>query len=283
MEAIKIKNLKKQYKNFILNIDEMKVPKGYITGFIGPNGSGKTTTIKSIMNMISPDDGEILVFGKNIDEDLSIKERVGFIGDISGFLEESKLKNIKKNISRFYSNWDDNLYNKLINSFSLNETSIYGKLSKGQKKQFDLAIALSIRPKLLIMDEPTANLDPVVRNEFLEILQEQMEKNDLTIFYSTHVTSDLDKCADYIIFIYKGKIILRGEKDNILENHSIIKGKKELLDEETGKYVLSSKVNSFGFTALTSNKSEAYEVFGEEVIYEKPTLEDIMLYYTRRN
>lgn len=283
MEAIKIKNLKKQYKNFILNIDEMKVPKGYITGFIGPNGSGKTTTIKSIMNMISPDDGEILVFGKNIDEDLSIKERVGFIGDISGFLEESKLKNIKKNISRFYSNWDDNLYNKLINSFSLNETSIYGKLSKGQKKQFDLAIALSIRPKLLIMDEPTANLDPVVRNEFLEILQEQMEKNDLTIFYSTHVTSDLDKCADYIIFIYKGKIILRGEKDNILENHSIIKGKKELLDEETSKYVLSSKVNSFGFTALTSNKSEVYEVFGEEVIYEKPTLEDIMLYYTRRN
>lgn len=283
MEAIKIKNLKKQYKNFILNIDEMKVPKGYITGFIGPNGSGKTTTIKSIMNMISPDDGEILVFGKNIDEDLSIKERVGFIGDISGFLEESKLKNIKKNISRFYSNWDDNLYNKLINSFSLNETSIYGKLSKGQKKQFDLAIALSIRPKLLIMDEPTANLDPVVRNEFLEILQEQMEKNDLTIFYSTHVTSDLDKCADYIIFIYKGKIILHGEKDNILENHSIIKGKKELLDEETSKYVLSSKVNSFGFTALTSNKSEVYEVFGEEVIYEKPTLEDIMLYYTRRN
>lgn len=283
MEAIKIKNLKKQYKNFILNIDEMKVPKGYITGFIGPNGSGKTTTIKSIMNMISPDDGEISVFGKNIDEDLSIKERVGFIGDISGFLEESKLKNIKKNISRFYSNWDDNLYNKLINSFSLNETSIYGKLSKGQKKQFDLAIALSIRPKLLIMDEPTANLDPVVRNEFLEILQEQMEKNDLTIFYSTHVTSDLDKCADYIIFIYKGKIILRGEKDNILENHSIIKGKKELLDEETSKYVLSSKVNSFGFTALTSNKSEVYEVFGEEVIYEKPTLEDIMLYYTRRN
>ncbi|NLZ34967.1 MAG: ABC transporter ATP-binding protein [Clostridiales bacterium] len=283
MEAIKIKNLKKQYKNFILNIDEMKVPKGYITGFIGPNGSGKTTTIKSIMNMISPDDGEISVFGKNIDEDLSIKERVGFIGDISGFLEESKLKNIKKNISRFYSNWDDNLYNKLINSFSLNETSIYGKLSKGQKKQFDLAIALSIRPKLLIMDEPTANLDPVVRNEFLEILQEQMEKNDLTIFYSTHVTSDLDKCADYIIFIYKGKIILHGEKDNILENHSIIKGKKELLDEETSKYVLSSKVNSFGFTALTSNKSEVYEVFGEEVIYEKPTLEDIMLYYTRRN
>ena len=283
MEAIKIKNLKKQYKNFILNIDEMKVPKGYITGFIGPNGSGKTTTIKSIMNMISPDDGEISVFGKNIDEDLSIKERVGFIGDISGFLEESKLKNIKKNISRFYSNWDDNLYNKLINSFSLNETSIYGKLSKGQKKQFDLAIALSIRPKLLIMDEPTANLDPVVRNEFLEILQEQMEKNDLTIFYSTHVTSDLDKCADYIIFIYKGKIILHGEKDNILENHSIIKGKKELLDEETGKYVLSPKVNSFGFTALTSNKSEVYEVFGEEVIYEKPTLEDIMLYYTRRN
>jgi len=283
MEAIEIKNLKKTYKNFTLNIEEMKVKKGFITGFIGPNGSGKTTTIKAIMNMINPDHGEILVFGRGIAEDLDVKEGVGFIGDVSGYLEESKIKNIKKNISRFYSRWDEKLYNKLISKFSLNENSLYSKLSKGQKKQFDLAIALSIKPKILIMDEPTSNLDPIVRNELLDILQEEMEKGDLTIFYSTHVTSDLDKCADYIIFIYKGKIILQGEKDYILENHSLIKGKKELLDNETKKYLISTKLNSFGFTALTSNKGEAYEVFGEEVIYEKPTLEDIMLYYTRRD
>lgn len=283
MEAIEIKNLKKEYKNFKLNIEELKVKEGFITGFIGPNGSGKTTTIKSIMNMIKCDEGEILVLGENISENPKVKEEIGFVGDVCGFLEESKLKNIKVSISRFYTNWDEKLYNNLINKFNLNESSIYGKLSKGQKKQFELAMALSIKPKIIIMDEPTASLDPIIRNKFLEILQEEMEKENLTIFYSTHVTSDLEKCADYIIFIYKGKIILYGEKDEILEQHSIIKGKKELLDNETRKYLISIKTNGFGFEGLTSDKKEAFEIFGNEVIYEKPTLEDIMLYYTRRN
>ena len=132
------------------------------------------------------------------------------------------------------------------------------------------------------MDEPTANLDPIVRNEFLEVLQEQMENEDNTIFYSTHITSDLEKCADYIIFIYKGKIILEGEKDLILENHSIIKGKRELLDIDTEKYFISIKTTGYNFEGLTANRTKAFEAFGNEVIYEKPTLEDIMLYYTGR-
>lgn len=283
MEAIEIKNLKKEYKNFKLNIEELKVREGFITGFIGPNGSGKTTTIKAIMNMIKCDEGEILVLGENISEDPKVKEQIGFVGDVCGFLEESKLKNIKSSVSRFYTNWNDKLYKNLINKFNIDDASVYGKLSKGQKKQFELAMALSIKPKIIIMDEPTASLDPIVRNEFLEILQEEMEKEDLTIFYSTHVTSDLEKCADYIIFIYKGKVILYGEKDEILEHHSIIKGKKELLDNETRKYLISIESNGFGFKGLTSNKKEAFEIFGDEVIYEKPTLEDIMLYYTRRD
>lgn len=283
VEAIEIKNLKKEYKNFKLNIEELKVKEGFITGFIGPNGSGKTTTIKSIMNMIKYDKGEILVLGENISDNHKVKEAIGFVGDVCGFLEESKLKNIKTSVSRFYTNWDENLYNRLINKFNINETLVYGKLSKGQKKQFELTMALSIKPKIIIMDEPTASLDPIVRSEFLELLQEEMEKENLTIFYSTHVTSDLEKCADYIVFIYKGKVILYGEKDEILEKHSIIKGKKEFLDNETRKYLISIKANGFGFEGLTSNKKEAFEIFGNEVIYEKPTLEDIMLYYTRRD
>lgn len=283
VEAIEIKNLKKEYKNFKLNIEELKVKEGFITGFIGPNGSGKTTTIKAIMNMIKYDEGDILVLGENISDNPKLKESIGFVGDVCGFLEESKLRNIKTSVSRFYTNWDENLYNRLINKFNINETLVYGKLSKGQKKQFELTMALSIKPKIIIMDEPTASLDPIVRSEFLELLQEEMEKENLTIFYSTHVTSDLEKCADYIVFIYKGKVILYGEKDEILEKHSIIKGKKELLDNETRKYLISIKTNGFGFEGLTSNKKEAFEIFGNEVIYEKPTLEDIMLYYTRRD
>ncbi|MGG7144567.1 ABC transporter ATP-binding protein [Clostridium nigeriense] len=282
MEAIEIRGLEKEYKNFKLDIKELIVKKGYITGFIGPNGSGKTTTIKAIMNMINIDSGEVLVLGENIFNNVNIKETVSFVGDTYGFLEENKVKNIKRSVSRFYKIWDNDLYNKLINKFNINEDSIYGKLSKGKKKQFELAMALARKPKVLIMDEPTANLDPVVRNEFLEVLQEQMENEDSTVFYSTHITSDLEKCADYIIFIYKGKLILYGEKDLILESHSIIKGKKEILDIDTKKEFVSIKTSGYNFEGLTANKAKAFEIFGKEVIYEKATLEDIMVYYTGR-
>lgn len=282
MEAIEIRGLEKEYDSFKLDLKELIVKKGYITGFIGPNGSGKTTTIKSIMNMVKVDSGEILVLGEDISKDVKVKESLSFVGDTCGFLEEAKVKNIKNSVARFYKNWDENLYRKIVDKFNINENLIYGKLSKGKKKQFELAIALARKPKVLIMDEPTANLDPIVRNEFLEVLQEQMESEENTVFYSTHITSDLEKCADYIIFIYKGKIILYGEKDLILENHSIIKGKRELLDIETEKVFISIKTSGYNFEGLTNNKSKAFETFGNEVIYEKPTLEDVMLYYTGR-
>ena len=282
MEALTIKNLKKNYKNFTLDIKELEIKTGFITGFIGPNGAGKTTTIKSIMGMCKFDEGDIKVFGNNPLENLKSKEEIGYVGETSGFLEESTLLNIKKSISMFYSNWDEEIYINLIKKFKLDEKKVYKELSKGKKKQFELAIALSHHPKILIMDEPTANLDPIVRNEVLEIIQGYMENEELTVFYSTHLTSDLDKCADYIVFVYDGKIVLEGEKDIILEKHSIVKGKNELLDNEIRMEFISVKENSFGFEGIISDKDKAYEIFGEEVIYEKPTLEDIMLYYTRR-
>lgn len=282
MEAIEIKGLEKSYNKFKLDIQELIVKKGFITGFIGPNGSGKTTTIKAIMDMVKADKGEISVLGEDIKTNTDMKETLAFVGDTCGFLEESKLKNIKKTVSRFYKKWDEPLYKKLIEKFGLDESIVYGKLSKGKKKQFELTMALARKPKVLIMDEPTANLDPVVRNEFLEVLQEQMEEDENTVFYSTHITSDLEKCADYIIFIYKGQVILQGEKDYILETHSIVKGKKELLDEDTKKVLISVKSTGYNFTGLTNDKKKAFEIFGNEVIYERANLEDIMLYYTGR-
>ena len=282
MEAIEIKGLEKSYNKFKLDIQELIVKKGFITGFIGPNGSGKTTTIKAIMDMVKADKGEILVLGEDIKTNTDMKETLAFVGDTCGFLEESKLKNIKKTVSRFYKKWDEYLYKKLIEKFGLDESIVYGKLSKGKKKQFELTMALATTPKVLIMDEPTANLDPVVRNEFLEVLQEQMEEDENTVFYSTHITSDLEKCADYIIFIYKGQVILQGEKDYILETHSIVKGKKELLDEDTKNVLISVKSTGYNFAGLTNNKKKAFEIFGNEVIYERANLEDIMIYYTGR-
>ena len=283
MNSIEISNLQKNYKNFSLTIDELNIKTGFITGFIGPNGSGKTTTIKSLFGMIKPDFGKIKISNTDITKDTKTKEDIAYVGDESGFLEESKLSSIHKIISKFYPNWDEELYKKYIKKFKINEFKNYKDLSKGQKKQFELIMALSHHPKLLIMDEPTSSLDPIIRNEFLELIQEHMEIDNMTVFYSTHITTDLDKCADYIVMIYNGKILLKGEKDNILNNHVIVKSKKDLIDNSIKKHFISLKENAFGFEGLVSNRKKAYELFGEEAIYEKCSLEDILLYYTRRD
>lgn len=282
MNSIEIRNLQKNYKNFSLNIDNLDIPKGYITGFIGPNGSGKTTTIKSLLGMVKPDSGEIKILNSNINKDTKTKENIAYVGDESGFLEESKLSNLHKIISKFYPNWDESLYQNYLTKFNIDESKLYKDLSKGQKKQFELIMALSHHPKLLIMDEPTSSLDPIIRNEFLELMQDHIEMDSMTVFYSTHITTDLDKSADYIVMVYNGEILLQGEKDYILDNHVLIKSKKALIDNTIKKQFISLKENAFGFEGLISNKKKAYELFGNEAIYEKCTLEDLLLYYTRR-
>ena len=210
MNAIEIRHLSKNLDNFTLNIDNLDIKKGFITGFIGPNGSGKTTTIKLIMNMLKKDNGTIKIFDKEyLVDNTSIKEMIGYVGDIPGYMKEVKFKDIKKSIAPFYKNWDEDLYNYYLNKFDINENKVYKESSKGQQKKFELIITLAHHPKLIIMDEPTANLDPLVRNEFMEVLQEHIAKDGVTVFYSTHITSDLDKVGDYLVFIYKGKIILK--------------------------------------------------------------------------
>ena len=281
MKAIEFQGVKKRRGNFQLSIDDLLIESGYITGFIGPNGSGKTTTIKLIMNMLKMDSGIIKVFNNDIRDYFAYKSEIGYVGDEAGFLDTVKVKNIKKYMSNFYEKWDEDLYKKYISKFRIDENKLYKDFSKGQKKQFELIIALSHHPKLIIMDEPTANLDPRVRGELLEMLQDHIEREEATVFYSTHITSDLEKTADYIVMIYEGKIILTGIKDELLEEHAIIRGKTELLDMESEKILRGIKINRYGFEGMTSDKNKAFEIFGKEVVYDKATLEDILLFYTR--
>lgn len=284
MNAIEINNLRKDFDNFSLKIEDLKIPKGFVTGFIGPNGSGKTTTIKLILSMLKKDSGSVKLFNQEYEgDDLSLKEHIGYVGEFNGYLQESKLSRIKKSLCLFYKNWDEKLYNRYMKEFELDENKIYKELSKGQQKKFEIVMTLSHRPKIIIMDEPTANLDPLVRNEVLEMLQERIEEDNATVFFSTHITSDLDKIGDYLVFIYKGKIFLADDKDSILQNHVIVKGNNELLQKETKDIFISVNKNSFGFEGLVKNKVKAYELFGEEAVYDKPNLEDILTYYTRGN
>lgn len=278
MEAVVFKNVRKRMGDFELDIPKLALKKGYITGFIGENGAGKTTTIRLMMDLLIPDSGEIEIEGVSVrNKGKEIKQNIGFVGEPTGFPEESKLKDIKKMIAPFYKTWDERLFETYSKKFNLQLTKKYKELSTGQKKQFDLVMALSHKPKLIILDEPTAGLDPVVRNEILDVLMDHMQSEEVTVFYSTHITTDLEKAGDYIVYIKEGKVRLNTELNVLLEEYCIVKGPKELFTKEIQEELLGCKVNQLGAKGLARSKEQAEELFGREAVYEKPSLEEIMI------
>lgn len=283
-EILKIEKLNKTFKDFELKDVDLTLERGYIMGFIGPNGAGKSTTIRLIMNLLKRDSGKIEVFGlDNLAQDRQIKERIGFVYDENVFYEELTVLEMKRIVSRFYTRWDDAAFTKRMKDFDLPPNRKIKELSKGMKMKFSLAVALSHNAELLIMDEPTSGLDPVVRSELLEILGHEMQDENKAVFFSTHITGDLDRVADYVTLLDRGRVVFSQPKDDIIDRYAIVKGPRELLDGDTRQTFVSVKENKFGFEALTQDRAAAHRLFGENVVLEKPTLEDVMLYFTRRN
>lgn len=281
-KILEIKNLTKRYKDFSLDNINLSLDKGYIMGFIGQNGAGKSTTIKLIMNLIKKDSGSIKIFGlDNHKHEKKIKERIGFVYDTNHYYEDLSIRNMKKIISPFYKNWDDKAFLKYMKDFDLDPKKKIKKLSKGMKTKFSLALALSHKAEFIIMDEPTAGLDPVFRREILEILQDLIQDENKSVFFSTHITTDLEKIADYITFLDKGSIVFSKSKDEILENYGVVKGGIELLKNPMTKSIIGINKNSYGFEGLTSDVENIRYKLGEEVILEKATLEDIMFYTSK--
>lgn len=280
---LEIKNLKKEFKDFSLKGINLTLEKGYIMGFIGPNGAGKSTTIKLIMNLLKKDSGEIKLFGKdNIKYEQEVKNKIGFVFDENYFYEELTITEMKNVIAPFYKNWDDKAFGKYIKDFELSPKMKIKQLSKGMKMKFSLAIAMSHHADLLIMDEPTSGLDPIIRSELLDVLSFLIQDENKGIFFSTHITSDLDKVADYVSLINKGEIVLSATKDDILDNYGLVKGANELLDKDIKKNFVGINQNRFSFEALAADKKAVKKLFGDKVMIEKPTLEDVMLHFTRR-
>lgn len=283
-EILEIKNITKEYDDFKLKNISFKLDRGYIMGFIGPNGAGKSTTIKLIMNLLKRNSGEIKVFGlDNVKHEREIKQRIGFIYDKNHFYDELTLRNMKKIISNFYTDWDDDLYHRYLRIFNLKENKKIKELSKGMQMKFSLAIALSHKAELIIMDEPTSGIDPISRNEILDILMEVIQDEKKAIFFSTHITTDLEKIADYITFINDGGLIFSQPKDEILDNYRIVKGRKEALTKDLEKKFVGIKNNRFGFEGLISKISDMDKRYEDGMVIEKPTLDDIMLYTIRGN
>ena len=278
--VLEINNITKDYKKFKIDNISFNLPKGYIMGFIGANGAGKTTTIKLILNMIKRDSGEIKVFGlDNIREEERIKEQIGVVFDECYYLEDWTINDVEKAVSMFYKNWNSSIYEKYLKEFNLARDKKVKDLSRGMRMKLMIAVAFSHEAKLLILDEPTSGLDPVARDEFLDILRDYIEDEEKSVIFSSHITSDIEKIADYITYINNGKIIFTGEKDEFLEKYCIIKGGKEDITESQKKEIIGLRIHSTGFEGLIELKIAVG--FSSKVIIEKASLDEIMIYMNK--
>jgi ABC-2 type transport system ATP-binding protein len=282
--ALEVKGLRKEYKNFALKDISFSLEEGCIMGFVGPNGAGKSTTIKAILNQVIKDAGEIRLWGKDsIEHEVELKNRIGVVMDEGHFYGHLSLKRMKSMIAPFYKNWSNQTYESYIRQFKLDEDKKISDLSKGMRMKYAIALALSHNADLLIMDEPTSGLDPLVREELLGILQQMIQDERKSVFFSTHITSDLDKVADYIVLINDGRLLLNEPKDELLDTHAVVKGSNELLTPLAEPLFVSVKKSSYGFEGLTKDRSAARRAFGDKAVIERPTIEDIMLHYIRRD
>ena len=225
--AIEIKGVTKKYDGFTLDNISFDVPRGSIMGFIGQNGAGKTTTIRSILNIIPINSGEIRLLGMDhIKQEAEIKERLAVVFDELPFHDLFNAKDMGRIFKGLYEKWDDTAYQSYLDRFQLPQKKKIGQFSKGMKMKLQIACALSHNAELLIMDEATTGLDPVIRSEILDIFLEYLQNEDHNILMSSHITSDLEKIADSVTFIDRGKILVSGYKDEVLENHGVIKCSK---------------------------------------------------------
>lgn len=280
--AIEINGLTKKYDGFTLDNVSFNVPKGTIMGFIGQNGAGKTTTIKALLNIIAPDSGSIKMLGLDCcEKEYEIKEQLAAVFDEIPFHESMTANSLNIMFGGLYNNWNSDTYFNYLDRFGLPRKKKIGKFSKGMKMKLQIATALSHGAKLLIMDEATTGLDPVVRNEILDIFREYLQDEENSILMSSHITSDLEKIADCVTFIDKGKILLTGYKDEILDSHAVIKCTKEDYRKFAEDEYISARLNDFGAEVMVSDRSEAKRNH-PDLIIEKTTLEDIMLFYVNR-
>ncbi len=275
--SLVVDNVSKKYKDFKLDNVSFELPKGSIMGFIGENGAGKSTTIKAILNLINRESGTISVFGlDNIKDEKQIKEDIGIVLDESNFPDNLTLKNISLIFKNIYKSWDDDVYYSYTKRFSLPNDKIIKEYSRGMKMKLAIATALAHKPKLLILDEATSGLDPVVRNEILDVFLDFIQDEEHSILVSSHITSDLEKIADYITFIHQGKIVFSKSKDTLLYEYGILKCKSEDFNLINKSDIMAYKKNDFSYEILINNKENARKKYSNCVI-DNASLEDIML------
>ena len=281
MNVIEVKDLCKSFPSFQLKNVNIVLEEGYIMGFIGRNGAGKTTTLKSILNLLNPDSGTINLCGLNMPKDeTEIKNLIGYVAGGVDFYPEQKIKKITDITKIFYKEWDDERYRELCRRFEIDENKKFKQLSAGMKVKYSIAIALSHNAKLLILDEPTSGLDPAARDDLILIFQEFVEDGKHSILFSTHITSDLEKCADFITYIKSGEILASTDVETFEKSYLLVAGKKDDLTPELENKVIGIHKHNLGFEGMIKVDDKAL-VEGMEISV--PSLEDIMIHLERRS
>lgn len=280
--AIELKSVTKRYDGFTLDNVSFEVPKGCIMGFIGQNGAGKTTTIRSLLNITKIDEGGITLLGlDHAKEEKEIKKRLAVVFDELPFHDFFTANDMAKIFEGIYPHWDNKLYLQYLDRFQLPRKKKIGQFSKGMKMKLQIACALSHNAELLVMDEATTGLDPVVRDEILHIFMEYLQDGERSILMSSHITSDLEKIADSVTFIDRGRILLSGYKDEILENHGILKCSKEELADIDNADIVSVRTNSYGAEVMVHDREAAARRYDGAII-DPASLDDVMLFYVRK-
>lgn len=280
--VIELKHVTKNYGDFVLEDVTFSIPEGSVCGFIGQNGAGKTTTINLILDIIRRDSGEIRMFGESIDTDSArLREDVGVVFDEMGFHEFMTGRDINIMMKNIYKNWDEQAFFDYMKKFSLPTKKKCGAFSRGMRMKLQIAVALSHHAKLLIMDEPTSGLDPIVRNEMIEIFREFVVEEDHTILLSSHITGDLEKLADEVVFINGGKIVLSGNKDEILEMHGVLKCKKDEVSRISPSLIVHKELGTYGAEILVNDRHAAEKLY-PDMVMEPAALEQIMIHYVNR-
>ena len=277
MNAIEVHDLQKSFEGFSLNDVSFSVPQGTVMGFVGENGAGKSTIIKCILNLLKKEYGEILLFGKDVVEhELSIKNDIGVVFDDLHVPETLNATQLDKFMKKVFKTWDSGYYSERLAQFKIPVRKKVKELSRGMRMKLSIALAMSHHPKLLILDEPTSGLDPIIRDEILDLFLTFMQVETHSILFSSHITSDLEKIADYITFIHNGEILFSESKDVLVYEYGIFKGNNEEVSVIPEHAIIRKRNGTFGTEVLVL-KNEVNEVFS----LEKPSIEDIMLFYVK--
>lgn len=277
---ISIKSLTKSYTSYLLNEINLDIPNGSIVGLIGENGAGKTTLISLILNQITRDKGEIRIFGlDNLKDEKKIKKKIGFVVDECCFHNCFTANDVNSIMKLIYKDWNSDIFYNYILRFSIERKKKISEMSKGMKSKVMLSVALAHNPQLLILDEITSGLDPVVRDDILKILRDFVNDGEKSVFFSTHITSDLDKVADYVAFLDHGNIVFMEKKEELLNKYLIIQCVAEKAKNIENDYIIKQYNHNDTTIMLVENTSDVVEKYHEFI--KNPTIDDLMLLHIK--